>query len=42
MPRHAPVPLAEVDLADIDGFADDRGYAQFDTLRAESPVHWTP
>ncbi|MCA1984252.1 cytochrome P450 [Nocardioides nematodiphilus] len=41
MPRHAPVPLAEVNLADIDGFADERGYAQFDTLRAESPVHWT-
>jgi cytochrome P450 len=42
MPRHAPVPLAEVDLADIDGFADERGYAQFDTLRAEDPVHWNP
>lgn len=42
MPRHAPVPLPEVDLADIDGFADERGYAQFDTLRAEDPVHWNP
>ena len=42
MPRHAPVPLSEVDLADIDGFADERGYAQFDTLRAEDPVHWNP
>jgi cytochrome P450 len=42
MPRHAPVPLAEVNLADIDGFAHERGYAQFDTLRAEDPVHWTP
>ncbi|MEQ6902695.1 cytochrome P450 [Nocardioides sp. YIM 152588] len=41
MPRHAPVPLAEVDLADLDGFADERGYAQLDTLRAEDPVHWT-
>jgi cytochrome P450 len=41
MPRHAPVPLAEVDLSDIDGFADERSYAQFDTLRAEDPVHWT-
>ena len=30
MPRHAPVPLAEVNLADIDGFAHERGYAQFD------------
>lgn len=42
MPRHAPVPLAEVDLADIDGFADGRGFAQLDTLRAEDPVHWNP
>ncbi len=41
MPRHAPVPLAEVDLSDIDGFNDGRGYAQLDTLRAEDPVHWT-
>ena len=42
MPRHAPVPLAEVDLSDIDGFTDLRGFAQFDTLRAEDPVHWNP
>lgn len=41
MPRHAPVPLAEVDLSDIDGFDNGRGYAQLDTLRAEDPVHWT-
>ncbi|TQS43905.1 cytochrome P450 [Cryptosporangium phraense] len=41
MPRHAPVPLSDVDLSDIDGFADLRGYSQFDTLRAEDPVHWT-
>ncbi len=41
MPRHAPVPMAEVDLANIDGFADLRGFAQFDTLRGEDPVHWT-
>lgn len=42
MPRHPAVPLAEVDLADIDGFADERGFAQFDVLRAEDPVHWNP
>lgn len=42
MPRHEPVALADVDLSDIDGFADLRGFAQFDTLRAEDPVHWTP
>jgi cytochrome P450 len=40
MPRHAPVPLSEVDLADIDGFTDLRGFSQLDTLRAEDPVHW--
>ncbi|MFV0462541.1 MAG: cytochrome P450 [Nostocoides sp.] len=42
MPRHAPVALGDVDLANIDGFADLRGFSQFDTLRAEDPVHWTP
>ncbi len=42
MPRHAPVALADVDLNDIDGFADGGGFAQFDTLRAEAPVHWNP
>jgi cytochrome P450 len=42
MPRHEPVPLSEVDLSDIDGFADLRGFAQLDTLRAEDPVHWNP
>jgi len=42
VPRHEPVPLEKVDLADIDGFADGGGYAQFDTLRAEAPVHWNP
>jgi cytochrome P450 len=41
MPRHAPVPLSEVDLSDIDGFDNGRGYAQLDTLRTEDPVHWT-
>ncbi len=42
MPQHPPVPLDEVDLADIDGFADGRGFAQLDTLRREDPVHWNP
>ncbi|WP_148572654.1 cytochrome P450 [Nocardioides caldifontis] len=42
MPQHPPVPLDEVDLADIDGFADGRGFAMFDTLRREDPVHWNP
>lgn len=42
MPQHPPVPLDEVDLADIDGFTDLRGFAQLDTLRREDPVHWNP
>ena len=42
MPRHEPVALEDVDLADIDGFTDLRGFAQLDTLRAEDPVHWNP
>ncbi|MEZ5095585.1 MAG: cytochrome P450 [Nocardioides sp.] len=42
MSRHDPVPLEGVDLADIDGFANLRGFAQLDTLRAEDPVHWNP
>jgi len=40
MPSHASVALSDVDLADIDSFADLGGFAQFDTLRAEDPVHW--
>jgi len=42
MPRPPNVPLAEVDLSDIDGFAGLRGFGQLDTLRAEDPVHWNP
>jgi cytochrome P450 len=36
------VPLDEVDLSDIDRFAHNEGWAQFDTLRREDPVHWNP
>ncbi len=42
MPRSEPVALEDVDLADIDGFTDLRGFAQLDTLRREDPVHWNP
>jgi len=42
VPRHEPVALEDVDLSDIDGFTDLRGFSQFDTLRAEDPVHWNP
>ncbi|WP_205326081.1 cytochrome P450 [Glycomyces sp. YM15] len=36
------VPLDQVDLADLDRFGAGLGWAQFDTLRREDPVHWTP
>ena len=42
MPQHPPVPLDDVDLSDIDAFANGRGFAMFDTLRREDPVHWNP
>lgn len=35
------LPLDEVDLTDLDAFARNEGWAMFDTLRAEDPVHWT-
>ncbi len=42
MTQPQPVPLDQVDLSDPDGFADEGGFAQFDTLRREDPVHWNP
>jgi len=36
------VPLDQVDLTDLDAFARNEGWAMFDTLRAEDPVHWNP
>jgi cytochrome P450 len=36
------VPLDQVDLTDLDAFARNEGWAMFDTLRTEDPVHWTP
>jgi len=42
MKQPGHVPLAEVDLADYDRFAGNLGWAQFDTLRREDPVHWNP
>jgi cytochrome P450 len=35
------VPLDQVDLTDLDAFGRNEGWAMFDTLRAEDPVHWT-
>jgi cytochrome P450 len=36
------VSLDEVDLSDYDRFQSNLGWAQFDTLRREDPVHWNP
>ncbi len=35
------IPLADVDLTDLDAFARNEGWSMFDTLRREDPVHWT-
>jgi cytochrome P450 len=37
-----PVALADVDLTDLDRFAGNQAWGQFDTLRAEAPVFWQP
>ena len=42
MSQPTMVPLDQVDLADIDRFARNEGWAQFETLRREAPVHWSP
>ncbi|MBS1691476.1 MAG: cytochrome P450 [Actinobacteria bacterium] len=34
--------LADVDLTDLQRFVRNEGWAQFDTLRREAPVHWNP
>ncbi len=36
-----PVPLDQVDLADLDAFEHGDVWGMFDTLRREDPVHWT-
>lgn len=35
------VALENVDLDDLDRFANNEAWGQFDTLRREAPVHWT-
>ena len=37
-----PVPVDQVDLADLDVFESGEAWGTFDTPRRESPVHWTP
>jgi len=36
------VPLADVDLADLDRFARNEAWGMFDTLRREAPVYFNP
>jgi cytochrome P450 len=38
----SPVPLSQVDLTDLDAFARNEAWGQFDTLRREAPVFWNP
>jgi cytochrome P450 len=38
----APVPLADVDLADLDRFVTNEAWGMFDTLRHEAPVFFNP
>ena len=37
-----PVPLEDVDLADLDVFDRNEAWGMFDTLRREAPVFWNP
>ena len=37
-----PVPLEDVDLANLDVFVRDEAWGMFDTLRREAPVFWNP
>jgi len=36
-----PVPLPDVNLADLDVFERNEAWGMFDTLRDQDPVHWT-
>jgi cytochrome P450 len=39
--RPDPVPLDQVDLADLATFERNEAWGMFETLRAEAPCHWT-
>ena len=39
--RPDPIPLDQVDLADLGAFERNEAWGMFETLRAEDPVHWT-
>lgn len=40
--KPSPVPLDDVDLADLDVFERNEAWGMFDTLRVQAPVHWNP
>lgn len=40
--KPTPVPLQDVDLANLEVFERNEAWGMFDTLRAEAPVHWNP
>jgi cytochrome P450 len=42
VPQPQPVALADVDLTDLDRFARNEAWGQFDTLREQAPVFWQP
>ncbi len=35
-----PIPLSEVDLTNLDYFANNEAWGMFETLRREDPLHW--
>lgn len=39
--KPTPVPLADVDLTNLDYFVRNEAWGMFDTLRAEDPLHWS-
>ena len=38
--KPTPVPLADVDLTNLDYFEHNEAWGMFDTLRSEDPLHW--
>lgn len=40
--KPTPVPLEQVNLADLDVFERNEAWGMFDTLREQAPVHWNP
>ena len=38
--KPTPVPLADVDLTNLDYFEHNEAWGMFETLRSEDPLHW--